>query len=598
MVLDHIQVSSHKRNKHDTQSNEITEIIKSSSIPINSNIQSNQRTRIWLLVACIVVLFLLIGTRLLELQIVRGAQYAALADKNKTLKKTILAPRGIIKDRNNEIIAFNKPFIEKDGQLTSFTDTASNGQIEEDKIIAIRNYECSTPCSAFVGYTSQITQDEIDKQRISSSIDVSVKNQRGRSGIEEYYDQLLNGKNGFIEFEVSAQGAIQKELSTALPEPGHSIITTIDKKLQQFSYQTLAKKVQEVGATGGAVIVQNPKTGEILSIVTYPTYDNNIFTGQSNSNKINELFQDSSTPLLNRSIAGQYPPGSTYKIISSIAPLQENTMKKSDTIADTGKIELSGTTFNNWYFTSYGKTDGNVNVVEALKRSNDIYYYRTSLDLGIDKLEEWSRTFGLGVPTGVDIIGEAKGLVPNPRWKEEVIKEQWYPGNTVNMSIGQGDLLATPIQVNTYLNVIANKGILIVPSIVKEVQDANGNKVCEKNFNTNKWEGDVCNYLNNELKSPRELPINKEHIKTVEEGLIAANSRGGTATPFFDYTIKTAGKTGTSESVPGKEPHAWYSVYAPVNDPQISITVLVEFGGQGSSVAAPVAKDILDYYFF
>lgn len=597
VIFDHIHRMTLGKRVNRQDQHQLTEL--RTEDPLISIRQSTiGKERLWYMVAAVIVMLVIMCTRLAELQIVRGEQYLGMADKNRMVKKTITAPRGIIKDRAGEIIAFNKPYVEMDDKRLTFDEALKTADFSNEQIVAIRQYACGVACSSIVGYTSQITQEELERHRLTSQSPISVKDQRGRGGLEESYDNLLKGTNGYIEYEVSAKGTIQKEITTVQPEPGFSIITTIDKKLQQFAYDTLAKKVQEVGGEGGSVVVQNPQTGEVLALVTYPTFDNNIFTNQTADGNITQLFNDTRTPLLNRAIAGQYPPGSTYKIVSSAAVLQEKVMNREQTISDTGKIELSGTTFNNWYYTSYGKTDGDVDVVEALKRSNDIYYYRTSLLLGIEKLEEWSRIFGLGVQSGIDIPGEANGLVPNPRWKEEVKKEQWFPGNTVNMSIGQGDLLATPVQVNTYLNVIANKGILVVPQVVKEVHDANGKSLCQRDQGTGLWKGESCESLNAQQKTNKQIILSKETIRAIEEGLIQANSRGGTATPFFNYTIKTAGKTGTSESIPGRPPHAWYSVYAPLEDPKISVTVVVEFGGQGSSVAAPIAKDILDYYFF
>jgi penicillin-binding protein 2 len=342
----------------------------------------------------------------------------------------------------------------------------------------------------------------------------------------------------------------------------------------------------------------DPYTGAIKALVTYPSYDNNIFALRQDTQRTNELLNDPRTPLLNRSISGTYPPGSTYKLISGTAVLEESIINREQTITDTGKIELGGTTFNNWYYTSFGKTDGEVNIVKALARSNDIFFYKTSLDLGIERLEKWTRNFGMGTVTGIDIPGEAKGFVPNPRWKEEFLREQWYPGNTINMSIGQGDLLATPLQVATATSVIANKGTLVVPQIVKEIQDEQGRVICQRDPSTRKWIEERCGYLNNQFPAPRQIPISPSTLAAIEEGMVQANQPGGTAPVFYGYTIPTAGKTGTSETGGGRPPHAWYTVYAPLQKPEVVITVLVEFGGQGSSVAAPVAKDILDYLYF
>lgn len=592
--LDHIH--SQKKTYPHATGDEIKEFRLRDHPPHIVTASKVKKATIWWSIICVCAIISI--TRLAELQLVQGSNYIIRAEKNRIARKPILAPRGVIKDESNKLLAFNAPYITKDNRLQEYSTTDNLTQASE--ILAIRKYPCGEACAHLVGYTSQITETELQNEVLNNSLTspITPKDERGRTGIESFYDRMLRGQNGFIEYEISASGEILGESSISLAHPGNSLVTYLDLELQQFIYQTLQQKVQEVNSPSGSVVVMDPHTGAIKALVTYPSYDNNIFALRQDTQRTNELLNDPRTPLLNRSISGTYPPGSTYKLVSGTAVLEEKILDREQTITDTGKIELSGITFNNWYYTSLGKTDGEVNIVKALARSNDIFFYKTSLDLGIDRLEKWTRNFGMGAVTGIDVPAEAKGLVPNPRWKEELLREQWYPGNTINMSIGQGDLLVTPLQVATATSVIANKGTLVVPQLVKEIQDEQGQVICQRDAPSRKWIEDRCNYLNSQFPAPRQIPISPQTLAAIEEGMVQANQPGGTAPAFFGYTIPTAGKTGTSETGGDRPPHAWYTVYAPLQKPEVVITVLIEFGGQGSSVAAPVAKDILDYLYF
>jgi penicillin-binding protein 2 len=592
--LDHIH--SQKKTFPHATGDEIREFRLRDHPPHIVTASKVKKATIWWAIICVCAIISI--TRLAELQLVQGSNYIIRAEKNRIARKPILAPRGVIKDESNKLLAFNAPYITKDNRLQEYSTTDNLTQASE--ILAIRKYPCGEACAHLVGYTSQITETELQNEVLNNSLPspITPKDERGRTGIESGYDRMLRGQNGFIEYEISASGEILGESSISLAHPGNSLVTYLDLELQQFIYQKLQQKVQEVNSPSGSVVVMDPHTGAVKALVTYPSYDNNIFALRQDTQRTNELLNDPRTPLLNRSISGTYPPGSTYKLVSGTAVLEEKILDREQTITDTGKIELSGITFNNWYYTSLGKTDGEVNIVKALARSNDIFFYKTSLDLGIDRLEKWTRHFGMGAVTGIDVPAEAKGLVPNPRWKEELLREQWYPGNTINMSIGQGDLLATPLQVATATSVIANKGTLVVPQLVKEIQDEQGQVICQRDASSRKWIEERCVYLNSQFPAPRQIPISSPTLAAIEEGMVQANQPGGTAPAFYGYTISTAGKTGTSETGGDRPPHAWYTVYAPLQKPEVVITVLVEFGGQGSSVAAPVAKDILDYLYF
>jgi penicillin-binding protein 2 len=304
--------------------------------------------------------------------------------------------------------------------------------------------------------------------------------------------------------------------------------------------------------------------------VSSPGFDANAFSfNQDNVTIKNYLEDKDNLPLLNRSIAAKYHPGSVFKMVSATAGLESGVIDKNTLIEDTGVIKIGEYSYNNWLWTKRGATDGMVDVVKALKKSNDIYFYRLGEKLGVDRIKEWAEKFGYGAKTGVEIPGEVAGVVPSDQWKREVKGERWFLGDTYHLAIGQGFLDTTPIQVNLATNVIANNGTKCKMSLLK-----NGEASCEK------------------------LSIKAETLRTIKEGMLAACQSGGTAWPLFNFKTKIACKTGTAEVGDGsKDIHAWLTAFAPADNPEISITVFVERGGEGSDVAGPIMGDILKEWF-
>ena len=269
--------------------------------------------------------------------------------------------------------------------------------------------------------------------------------------------------------------------------------------------------------------------------------------------------------MFNRAIAGAYPPGSTFKIVTTAAGIEDGKIDKNTLFEDTGQIVVGDYTYRNWYFTQYGKTEGKIDVIGAIKRSTDTFFYKVGEWVGPEKLTIWAQKFGLGKKTGLDISGEALGLVPDPGGR------RWFLGNTYHLAIGQGDLLATPLQINMMTSVIANGGRLCRPAISDQLSATSN---CQ------------------------DLELKAETLRLVREGMKEACSPGGTAFPFFDFTPAVACKTGTAEfGDPQNRTHAWLTAFAPADDPEIVVTVLVEAGGEGSSVAAPIARKVLEEWF-
>jgi penicillin-binding protein 2 len=351
---------------------------------------------------------------------------------------------------------------------------------------------------------------------------------------------------------------------------------SLDLELQKKSYELIKDK-------RAAVIVTNPKTGEILASVSSPGFNSQDFEDQVNPN-IQKYFTDGSKPLFNRVAEGIYPPGSLFKLVIATAGLEGKAIDEKTQIEDTGILKAGPLNFGNWYFLQYGKTEGMVNIVKAIKRSNDIFFYKVGEKTGVDNIKKWADIFGLGRRTGIG-VDEAEGMIPSTFWKKEVLKENWYLGDTYNLSIGQGYVGTTPLQIVLATGIFANGGNLCIPKLLKAQTSPD--------LSLQKYVQTEC----------RKLPISNKTISLIREGMKEACSTGGTGWPLFDFKTKngpvqTACKTGTAE-IQAKSglPDAWITVFAPFNNPEIALTVLVEEGGEGSNVAGPIAKEILKAYF-
>lgn len=506
-------------------------------------------------------LMIILMARLFNLTIVRGAYYRRLADSNRIREIIIESPRGKILDQQKKVLAENfKPTYE------SF----------EERIASPRLYYDGDSFAHIVGYRQTASSNDLKNNFCLNKPGLGDK--VGKKGVEKYFDCDLRGKNGKKLVEIDAQGKNQQNIGIISPQEGKNIQLTIDAELQKKAFQLIKEKK-------GAVVGLNPKTGEILILASSPSYNPQDFE-VDNQDKISEYFNDKNKPLFNRATEGIYPPGSTIKPILAAAGLEEGIITDKTEFEDKGKIKIGNLEFGNWYFLQYGKTEGMVDVVKAIQRSNDIFFYLLGEKMGINKMKIWLERFGFGEKTNYG-LEESQGLVPFPFWKEENLNEKWYLGDTINLSIGQGYLLASPLQLTRALAVFANNGYLCQPLIIKK-----GN---QKNIQEN------CH----------QLPLSQKTLKIVRDGMKKACEPGGTGWPLFNFgiggesttsakfkKIPLACKTGTAESHGEKNaPHAWITVFAPFNDPKIVLTVLVEEGGQGSDVAGPIAKEILKVFF-
>ncbi|MFA6250886.1 MAG: penicillin-binding transpeptidase domain-containing protein [Candidatus Shapirobacteria bacterium] len=517
----------------------------------------------WLLLWGLCVSLAVLVVAVFRLTIIQHKYYYGLARENRIYEGVIPAGRGDVVDRKGRVIAksvYN--YFKKDGDSKIYEGTGEfNGFKFEGKEIGYdlkRQYLFGEAMGPITGYINMANQDDLALSRKCGQ-ELNKSDMVGRSGIEEAMDCELRGVDGKRLVEVDALGKYIRELGRQEPQVGKTVELAIDAFWQDKVYKMLEGKK-------GVVIMSEPKTGEIRVMVSSPGFDANVFSYEVDQVKIEEYLRDSSqTPLLNRAIGARYHPGSVFKMVMATAGLESGVVDKNYEILDTGIIKVGDYSYSNWLWSKRGGTDGMVNMIKAIKRSNDIYFYKLGEALGLDRIGEWSRKFGYGQKTGIEIGTEAEGIVPSEEWKLKTKGEKWYLGNTYHLSIGQGDLSVTPLQVNQMTDIVANGGKKCRPTLLK-------------------GKGGEC----------EEVGLKKETINTVIEGMKEACKNGGTAWPLFNFKTPLACKTGTAEVGDGsKDTHAWLTAFAPADDPQISITVMIERGGEGSDVAAPIVGDIL-----
>ncbi len=440
----------------------------------------------------------------------------------------------------------------------------------------------------------------------------------GYSGLEYSYQTELRGVPGYRYVEKDILGREMRTVGEVLePVPGSNLILNIDRTLQSVMQDTLQAKMDEVEAQWGVTIAMDPRDGAVLGLVSLPSYDNNIFAEQVDLPAYQKLVDDNRNPLINYAIGGLYPPGSTYKLVTALGALSEGVIERNTQIVDNGPLLLPNQFFPDDLsqaqpFVSWnhrlGIVHGAMDVTEGLALSNDIFFYWIGggypkaefRGLGNKNMVKWAELMGYGEPTGIDLPGEVGAIVPDDQWKRQVYAESWTTGDSYNTSIGQGFVLATPLQVLVSTAAVANGGTVYAPQVVHQIRDANGG--LQRDYSP---------------KVVRQLPASTTDIQVVQEGMWAAvNGPRNTASGAQLAEITVAGKTGTAEfcEIVEKEDnpeekdcrrddednlptHAWFVAYAPYEDPEIAIVTFVYDGGEGSAAAVPIARDILDAYF-
>lgn len=532
----------------------------------------------WFLKGLLILGFLVLTARLIELQVIKGAYFRKLAEGNRVRRVPLGAPRGKILARGGEILVGNTKV-----NLRLVFDPASGYEKLDDiegapqdelTLEWVRDYELGEASAHVSGYLGEVNEDEVGKvnpecqdkgpRRLGAWV--------GRGGLEEMYECQLAGVDGEDLVEVDAVGKKVRSLGRLDPIPGEDLRTTIHYGLQKKVVESMQNKT-------GVVVVTDTK-GEILALYSSPSFDPNVFVGGA-AGSVADILEREDLPLFNRAVGGIFHPGSVFKPIVATAALEEGKVDEHFVYEDPGVITIQspyGTfSYSNWYFTQYGRREGAIGIVRAISRSTDTFFYKLGEFVGVEELKSWANKFGLDEVTGVDLPQEVAGLVPSPEWKLEVRGERWFLGNTYHMSIGQGDIALTPIGVNTAISAIASGGIYCSPHIGQRPSGPEANFQC------------------------RDLGISQSTIRLVKEGMRGACSSGGTGFTFFDFTDKVGKdvgcKTGTAETGDGETTHAWFVAFAPVDFPEIVATVLVEKGGEGSYVAGPIAREIFDYWF-
>lgn len=567
----------------------------------------------WLLVF-IVICFSILIISLWYLQMIKGEEFKERAVENSIRALVEDAPRGRIYDRQEKLLVTNRPAvvvsiipaevddlkklserlskiiaisseeisqIVKNYQENPFKPVKILDDVKTNKIVEIeerkdelkgvilevkprRDYLYHEFAAHSLGYVGEIDKEELQQFGNPKFQGGDII---GKAGLEKYYDDILRGEKGGKEVEVDALG---QEIATLLyqkPVPGKDLVLTIDRDLQLYGENLLFGKK-------GSIIVSDPNSGEILALVNRPSFNPNIFANRISSSDWKRLSSDIDYPLTNRSVQGLYSPGSIFKVVTAIAALEEGVTDRKRKIYCSGSFKLA-----DWVFTCWKETGhGSLSIVDAIAQSCNVHFYTLGNELGIEGFNKYMQKFGLGEKTGIDLPTEAIGIIPSAQWKKREIKEIWFPGDTINLSIGQGYLLLTPLQVHNLITTIAAEGEVYKLHLVKKIISADGNTVEE---------------IKPEIY--RRVNFSPDTSKIIKEGLRQTILKG-TGWRANIKEVAVAGKTGTAQN-PHGETHAWFIGFAPYEDPEISITVFLENGGEGGEAAAPIARAMFEKYF-
>ena len=525
--------------------------------------------------------FLVLIGKLFFLQILTGNFNRTLANENriKLIKKR--APRGVIFDRNSKALVRNTPVFKL--KCLSEDNGCEERIISREEALALevegkgdlveteeaREYLYPQALAHVLGYVGEVSAEDVENQ--SGEYQYQAGDIVGKMGVESEYDLVLRGQDGGEIVEVDSGGKVLRQIGAREPVAGKNLTLSIDLELQEKAMEAMREKM-------GAVVAVDPGSGEVLALYSSPSFDPNAFTFGREEEMEKILKDEEGRPMFNRAISGTYHPGSTFKIVTATAGLEEKKIDESTLFDDPGEIIIDKWRYGNWYFDQYGKKEGIIGLVRAIARSCDTFFYKVGEWVGVEKLAWWAKKFGLGQKLGIDLPGEALGLIPDSQWKEKVKGEKWFLGNTYHMAIGQGDILLTPLQVGAMAEIVANDGTFCQPHILKDKKNS-----CQK------------------------IGVSLKTTSLVKEGLKQACEEGGTAFPFFNFSVEkegrkerifVAGKTGTAEfGDPQNRTHAWFTAFAPTDlpagGPKIVVTVLVEGGGEGSYVAAPIVEELM-----
>ncbi|MDW8321772.1 MAG: penicillin-binding protein 2 [Armatimonadota bacterium] len=569
-----------------------------------------------LYVALIALGFVALVLRLWYLQVALGNQLLAQSESNRKRFIRLFAPRGMIVDRAGRTLAMNRPeFVVSVVPAEVGNDDSALYRLSQilempfedvlhvvgsSKQRAQRLYPVPLATGVSLQVVTRIEENrlwlpgisvspqpvrwspegklashllgmlgEVDAKELQTlrEAGISPGEYVGKMGVERAQEVWLHGKAGGKWVEVDARGRQRREIEGVPAEQGATVMLTIDKQLQRAAEEAFGNRV-------GAAVALDPRTGEVLLLASFPRFDPNAFARGVKSSVWREIANNPLHPLQNRAIGSKYPPGSTFKIVTAAAGLHCGAITPYTSFYCPGALQLG-----RWRFGCHRRHNA-TGFVKAIGASCDVYFYQTGLRANIDTLVEMAHAFGLGEPTGIDLAGESKGNIPTPEWKRKRYKEGWYDGDTVNASIGQGFVQTTPLQMALVAAAVANRGTIMKPYVVKRIIPPNGAPI------------------ETQPTVLKQVSLAPEHWQWIAEGMRAAVAGpGGTAHAANLPGIAVAGKTGTAEDPPRPKPHAWFICYAPMDNPRIALAVVVEQGGHGGAVAAPIARHILETFF-
>ncbi|MHB9117725.1 MAG: penicillin-binding protein 2 [Burkholderiales bacterium] len=595
------------------------------------------RVRLAIGAAFVLFLFFTLIARFFYIQVIQHEYYHTLAENNRISVVPVVPSRGLILDRNGVVMAHNysaytlevtpgkikdlektinelaalveitpkdrrrfKKLMEESHNFESLPLRTRLNDVEvarfavnryrfpgvEIKARLFRNYPQGGLASHAIGYIGRLNDDDLEQLDEAGELsNYRGSDHIGKSGIEQSYEKALHGITGVQRVETDAAGRAVRILSRTAPVSGNNLYLSLDSKLQKIAENAF-------GERRGALVAIDPKTGEILALVSQPTFDPNLFVDGIDSLNWDLLNNSPDKPLTDRALRGQYPPGSTFKPFMALAGLEYNKRTPSYAISDPGYFMLPGNShhYRDWKPGGHGSVDLHKSIVVSC----DTYYYSLANDLGPDNIFKFISQFGFGKKTGIDIEGELTGLLPSREWKQKRYKQKWYAGDTVSVGIGQGYNLATPLQLAFATSILADNGTVIRPHLVRAIQDSTTNQMRPVAKIT-----------------PQQLPIKAENLELVRSAMIDVTKPGGTAAgAFINAPYATAAKTGTAQVIGIKQTekyvasrvaeryrdHAVFIAYAPAEDPKIALAVLVENGGHGGSAAGPIARQVMDYW--
>jgi penicillin-binding protein 2 len=573
-------------------------------------------------------IFFLLLLRLWHLQILSADDYRSMSENNRLRFVPVAASRGAIMDRSGVVLVSNRPSFslavvpqevkDKDGLLDRLArllgldrgelddrwnkvtgrakyyplvlaSNISRDQVEiieenrlrlpgvEIEMKPVREYSSNLLAAHLLGYIGEISDDDLDKKGYE---DYNPGDYVGKNGIERSWEHELHGNDGGRQLEVDARGRVLRTVSESYPTVGNSVVLTIDAAVQKQAEKAF-------GDQAGAAVALDVNSGEVLAFVSTPSFDPSLFSGKLPADIWKSYLEDKRHPLENKALTGQYPPGSTFKVITALAGLENGVINESTSVNCSGSYELGGSVFKCWNKHGHGTTS----LKKSLRESCDVYYYQLGERLGVDLIAQTAKKFMLGAPLGIGLINEKPGLIPTSVWKQKRFGKRWYHGETLPVAIGQGYVLMTPIQLASMISTVANDGTIYRPFLVKRIVDADGKPLKE-------FRPEIIGRTG----------ISPDKFRLVKQGLFAVvNEPGGTGGMARLNDVRVAGKTGSAQVVKLRDSrratpyqyrdHALFVAFAPYDKPEIAVAVVVEHGEHGGSAAAPIAGRILRAYF-